>query len=346
MDTLFELGARAQPLPPFDVNLKPGLRWQDVSVRGPRWLMLRPLGTQSELGRVYATLVRMPRIVSFAAQSEGPWITLKPSGAPKKARILEPSRKPSPLQNVESVLVAKQESSVFLEAHGKNARRMVLTCEIDDKLGGQLSLWRDGHKAASRTISTSLIRLEARATAGVHRVRVEGVNHGRCTIAARPVQGTVTVPRTVYLLAEPKGLWVKVNTSGKRPLRVYYSAYSETTSGKKEAAFVATVDEQAPLRRQELFTTLTHGQTTQVLHFSPISIPSYGPRAGRLMRQSAVSSVQLGDDLPPGTHLIHLRSLSAGHYWVRFWILGKRRHSETSESWVTTNDAEQNAREE
>ena len=342
IDVLVEKGARPQPLPPFDIGLVPGLHWQDVAVRGPRWLMLRPLGTESETRQVYVALLRMPRIESFAVGSnKGPWVSLTPYDAARKAHVVEPMRNPSPKQEGYTFPLPEYETSIVVAAHGRNARRIVVTCELDDTLGGKLKLFVDGHKSVVRKITTSAIRLETRATSGIHRVRVEGAQHGRCAIPARAQSGALTVRRSIYQLSSQRGVSVKVRTRRDQPLRLYYAIYSSASDGPQSPEFVAMVDDGHPVRRLGSFHSFTASQTRQVLRFTATNLPSSGPRKDRLMRQVAISSFPIGDDLRAGRHRIRLRALSPGRYWARFWILGRRQKAEGAESFVTTDLVEQ-----
>ncbi len=347
-DTFLEAGALPVPLPPFDVPLGPTLRWEDVPVRGPHWLMLRPLGTEEEQRHLYATLLRMPRIHTLGPLEEGPWISVEPIDNPRRTHIIEPIKKPAADTQGETIPLSPAETFVLVDAHGRNARRVVISCDIDEKLGNRLTMFLDGRKATSRRITISTMRLEARATAGVHRVRIEGAQNGRCTIAARAAQGVVTVRRRVYLLSTKNGLTVKVRSEKRGARRLHYAIYAEAAHVQKGhgAALFLTVDGGRPRRRIGPSTSMTSGQTHEVLRFEPVDFPGVGPRKGIAMRQLALGSMQLGDDLRASYHLVHLRLSSPGRFWARFWISGRPGPHESVESWITTDAAEQSELEE
>lgn len=337
VDALLEASAQAEPLPPYDVALTPALHWQEVPVRSPRWLMLRPLASQSEQRQLYATLLRTPRIEAITGLPEGPWMSVEPRGSVKKVKILEPTQNPALLHEAQTLASTEHDTQIVVEPEGKNARRVVLTCEIQDALGGELTLRVDGKRAASAPISTSTVRLAATAEAGIHRVRVDGATEGRCTIAARPVSGAITVPRTVYAIpSSSHGLSLKVSTRGREPIRLHYAIYSEV-SGHRAAKFAVLVDRGQPKRRTGSSLGSTLGRTNQLLRFATVSLPSHGLHSGSSLGRVAVSSVQLGDDLPSGHHKVELRALSSGRYWARFWVLGKGRKAPVAESWITTD---------
>jgi hypothetical protein len=56
----------------------------------------------------------------------------------------------------------------------------------------------------------------------------------------------------------------------------------------------------------------------------------------RLVARIADSSVPLAEELRAGKHRLTLRALSAGRYWVRFWIPGRPHVHEGAESWIIT----------
>ncbi len=336
VDTLLEDSAQSEPLPPFDVALGSDLHWQDVPVRGPRWVMLRPLASQSEQRQIYAALRRTPRIEEISDLPTGPWISVEPQGDVRHLKILEPTQNPILWQEAQTLAATEHDTAVIIEAEGKNAQRVVVTCDLAEQLGGELTLRIDGRRATSVPISTSTVRLSANTSAGIHRVRVDGAPQARCTIAARPEKGAVSIPRTVYQMSPGHSLKLKLSRHGKDPLRLHYAIYSEATH-RKDAQFAIVIDGAKPVRQVGSSTSATLGKTTQLLQFAPISLPSHGLHTGDGLSQVAVSAVQLGDDLPKGHHRISLRALSSGRYWARFWIQGRRAKHATAESWITTD---------
>lgn len=346
IEMLLEAGAEPWPLPPYDEMVGPTLRWHDVPVRSPRWIMLRPVTTQTERRQLYTATLRMPRMQPIGPLPRGPWVAVTPVGAPKVSRILERVEHLSPSQDIQTLIPTGQTTSIVLDADGNNARRVVLSCDVDGQLGGELVLDIDGHRAAKSAILTSSVRLEANAPAGVHRVRIDGAPRGRCTVGARPASGAITVRRSIYLLSDSKGLVVKVRPNGRAPLRVHYAIYSEGSDASKEAPFAVTIDGGTPGRRIGSSPTFTVAKTTQSLHFEPGSFPRQGSATQSALRAVAVSAVQLGEDLPAGNHKIKIRPLSSGRYWARFWIEGRRHRPDTAESFVTTDETEQSEVEE
>lgn len=340
VDALLEAGSQAEPLPPFDVTLPLQLRWQDVPVRGPRWVMLRPLASETERHHLFATILRMPRIEPIAPLPEGPWLALEPE-THRRAHITEVTKKLTPTQELQTLPLKARGAKIVVEDEGKNARRIVATCEVDEELGGTITMLIDGRKAASTSVATSTVRVEAGAEPGVHKVKVVGAERGRCTLAARPAKGAITVRRTVYRIPSKKGLDLKVATKGGGPLRVHYALYTDSKEEVKDASFMVTVDGGSPARRVGSYTALTPGQVNQVVRIAGSSLPSYGPQARRSMKGVAVAAVQLGDDVPAGRHRIRLRALTPGRYWARFWIEGKPQRPEVAESFITTEAAEQ-----
>lgn len=334
LDTLLESGALPQPMPPFDLELPKELRWQDVPVQGPRWVMLRPLATESERRHLYATLLRMPRIERSGPPEQGPFVSLEPHHA-RKAHITEVTESSAPDQDVQTLPLRAHDTRILVEPTGKNARRIVLTCEVDAELGGKIAMRVDGHRAASTRVTNSTVRLEASASPGIHRVRVKGTERGRCTLAARPADGAVTVRRAVYQFPSSKGLNVELKTHD-RPVRVHYALYAENEEAQKGAELAIAIDGGAPVRTSGSYTTLTASRTTQLVRAAGTTVPTYGTQAKRTLYGVGVSAVQLGDELPPGRHRITLRALTPGRYWARFWIEGKRHREELAESFVTT----------
>jgi hypothetical protein len=339
VDALVETRAQAQPLHPFEIPLTPSLRWQDVPVLGPRWLMLRPLNTETERHRLYAPILRTPRIVQIGPLPAGPWMSVEPRGGVKKSRVIEVAQHPSADQAVRTALLTERSTSIVVESRGKDARRVVASCELpeaDEPLGGNAVLLLDGRPAAKARITSSVVRLEASASPGVHRVRVKGVPHGHCTIAARESDSAVTVQRSVYKMSS-RGLMVDLRTRKGRPVRLHYAVYAEGARDSREMPLAVTVDSGSPSRRPGSATTLTPGQLNQVVRFTESGVKS-GPGRGHM--GVAIAAVQLGDDLPSGRHRIKLRALTPGRYWARFWIEGRRARPEVAASFITTEEPE------
>jgi hypothetical protein len=341
VDALLEKGAQAQMLPPFDMPLGPELHWQDAPVLGARWVMLRPLESQSEKRLLFAKLVRTPRIEPIAPLPEGPWMTVLPHGSTKKMPILEAVQTPTPDKEPQALIRTHHNTSIVVGSEGKNARRVVLTCEIPGKLGGELTLRRNGQILASAPILTSAVRLSASAPAGTSRIRVDGPSKGHCTIAARLLAHPLTVKRSVYLASTHRALKVSVHTKGTGPVRLHYAIYTTPERADKEAAVSVMVDGGAPKRRVGSATAATLGQAYQVLPLAPVSLQSPALPTGSTLRRVAVAAVQLGDDLPSGHHRVKVRVLSPGRYWARFWVQGKQPVPEAAESFVSSDPTDQ-----
>lgn len=340
MEMLLEAGAEPWPLPPYDEDVGPTLRWHEVPVRSPRWIMLRPIASQSERRGLYAALLRMPRLEPIGPLPQGPWVTVNPTGTPKMAKILERVEHPSATQDIQTLIPTGHTTSVVLEPDGNNARRVVLNCDLDGQLGGELMLDIDGHRVAKSAILTSSVRLEANASAGVHQVRIDGAPRGRCMVAAKPASGAITVRRSVFLFHNSKGLTVKVHPNGRAPLRLHYAIYSESTDASKDVPFAVSIDGGSPGRRVGSSLTFTVAKTTQSMHFQPGSFPRSGSVTGGNLHSVAVSAVQLGEDLPAGNHRVKIRPLASGRYWARFWIEGHRRRPDTAATFVTTDTSD------
>lgn len=336
VETLLEAQAQPDLLPPFDEPLGPSLRWHDVPVRTPRWLMLRPLVSQGDRRELYAALLRVPRIEPIGPLPQGPWIPVVPMDAKKTSQILERTEHPSATQDVETLISTGQETAILLDETGKNARRVSVTCEIPGQLGGELMLWVDGRHVATAPISMSNVRLRANARSGVHRIRVDGISvgGGRCVVAARPALGDLTVRRTVYQLPAQKGLTVLYRPSGKAPYRLHYAIYSANGT-TRDLPLHVTVDGGEPRRRVGSSPTFTIANTTQRLKFASGAFTFSGPEAGKTLDAVAISAVQLGEDLPRKSHRIKLRPLSSGQYWARFWIEGRHGRLDTQSFIVT-----------
>lgn len=341
VETLLEAQAQPDPLPPFDEALGPSLRWHDVPVRTPRWLMLRPLSSQGERRELYAALLRVPRIEPIGPLPQGPWIPVVPIDAKKTAQILEHTEHPTATQDIETLIPTGQETSILLEDKGKNAQRVSVTCEVPGQLGGELLLSIDGRHVAKSPISMSSVRLQANAKSGVHRVRIDGVSvgGGRCMVAARPALGAITVRRSVYQMLGQKGLTVAYRPSGKAPQRLHYAIYSSNGS-TRDLPLAVTVDGGSPKRRIGSSANFTIANTTQRLHFASGAFAFSGPEGGKALDAVAISAVQLGDDLPRKSHNIKLRPLAAGQYWARFWVEGRHGRPDT-QSFIVTDPTTQ-----
>ena len=337
VDALLEKGAQAEPLPPFDVPLGSTLRWQDAPVQSARWVMLRPLTTQSAKRQLFAKLLRMPRIEPIAPLPLGPWQSVTPRGSVKTRPILEVAQSPTGDKEPQAFIRTHHTTAVVVAATGKNARRVVLTCEVPGRLGGQLTLRRDGVVVASAAILTSTVRLSADAPAGIAHVRVDGSSGGHCTIGARLFAEPLTVQRSLYLVPPGKGLNVAVNTRGRIPVRLHYALYAAASHAGKEAQVAVVVDGGSPSRRVGSATTATLSRAYQVLPLAPVTVASPSLVSDRSLRRVAVAAVQLGDDLTAGHHRIRLRVLSSGRYWARFWIPGRRHLPEAGESFISTD---------
>lgn len=341
LDALLEKGAQAQLLPPFDMPLGPELHWQDAPVLGARWVMLRPLETQSEKRMLYAKVLRTPRIEPIAPLPAGPWMTVMPHGSVKTLPILEAVQHPTPDKEPQALIRTHHSTSIVVGNEGKNARRVVLTCDIPGELGGELTLRRNGKILASAPILTSAVRLSASAPAGTSRIRVDGPAKGHCTIAARLLAHPLTVKRRVYLASSHHSLRVHVRTKGTEPVRLHYALYTTPERANKEAAVAVMVDGGAPKRRAGSATSATLGQAYQVLPLAPVSLQSPELPTGSTLRRVAVSAVQLGDDLPRGHHRVKVRVMSPGRYWARFWVQGRRPVPEAAETFVSSDPADQ-----
>lgn len=336
VETLLEAQAQPDLLPPFDEPLGPTLRWHDVPVRTPRWLMLRPLVSQGERRELYAALLRVPRIEPIGPLPQGPWVPVVPIDAKKTTQILERTEHPSATQDIETLIPTGQETAILLPDQGKYARRVSVTCEVPGQLGGELMLSVDGRQVAKAPISMSSVRLQANAKSGVHRIRVDGISvgGGRCMVAARPALGALTVRRSVYQLPAQKGLTVLYRPSGKAPQRLHYAIYSASGTAR-DLPLAVTVDGGEPRRRVGSSATFTIANTTQRLHFAAGAFAFSGPEAGKALDAVAIAAVQLGDDLPRKSHRIKLRPLASGQYWARFWVEGRRGRPDTQTFIVT-----------
>ena len=337
VDALLEQGAQPVPLPPFDLPLGTKLRWQDAPVQSARWVMLRPLETQSARRQLYAKLLRMPRIEPIAALPTGPWQTVAPRGSVKTMPILEVVEEPTADKEPEALIRTDHTTAIVVAATGKNAHRIVLTCEVPGRLGGQLTVRSDGVVVASAPILTSTVRLSADAPAGVRRVRVDGSAGSHCLVAARLFARPLTVQRTVYLVPPGKGLDVAVTTQGRVPTRLHYAIYAAAANTDKAASVAFMVDRGSPRRRIGSATAPTLGHASQLLPLAVDNLPVPSLVTGSSLRRVAISAVQLGDDLPSGHHQVRLRVLSSGRYWARFWIPGKRNPPEAGESFISTD---------
>lgn len=338
VDTLMEKGAQADPLPPFDVPLGPQLRWQDAPVRKARWVMLRPLAPQSEQRQLFAQLVRRPRIVSIAPLPQGPWIQVMPHGHVKKLQIIEPMMHKNPELEPQTLIRIRHTAAVMVPQTGKNAHRVVANCELPGRLGGRLTLRLDGHTVASAPILTSAVRLAADAPADRARVRVEGAARGQCVVAAQRASSPMMVRRSVFLVPPHKGLMVKVNPRGMS-LRLHYALYTAEPDASRTTAVAVVVDRGEPTRRAGSANAATLSQGEQVLPLAEASLPSRSV-SGEMLQRVAVAAVQLGDDLSAGRHQVKLQVRSAGRYWARFWIEGKRRMPEAAESFISSDSTE------
>lgn len=337
VDTLLEKGAQAEPLPPFDVPIGAKLRWQDAPVQNARWVMLRPLETQSAKRQLYAKLQRTPRIEPIGPLPLGPWQAVTPRGSVRTRPILEVVESLAGDKEPQSLIGTHHTTAIVVAATGKNARRVVVTCEVPGQLGGQLTLRRNGEVVVSAPILTSTVRLSADAPAGISRVRVDGSSGGHCMIAARLFARPLTVQRSVFLIPPGKGLDVVVPTRGSIPVRLHYAIYAAAANAGKEASVGILVDGGSPARRVGSSTTATLSRVNQVLPLTAVSLPSPSLVTGNSLQRVAVSAVQLGDDLAAGHHRVRLRMLSSGHYWARFWIPGRHHRPEAGESFISTD---------
>ena len=335
VDALLEKGAQAEPLPPFDIALGPQQHWQDAPVRSARWVMLRPLALQSQQRQLYAELVRRPRIEPMEPLPDGPWVQVLPQGHNKNMPIVEPVKNENPDLDPQTLIRTERSAAVIVPEDGKNARRLVVNCEIPGQLGGQLSLLLDGQEAVTAPILSGAVRLVANAPLGVTRVRVNGSSRGHCLVAARSMTGPLTVRRSVFLVSSQKGLKVKVHTRGTI-VRLHYALYASAAEADRNAAIAVNVDGGEPSRRAGSANSATLSHAEQVLP-TPESSSSGYSLAGQQMQRVAVSAVQLGDDLSSGSHRVHLRVRSPGRYWARFWIEGKRRVPEGAESFISSD---------
>jgi hypothetical protein len=338
VDTLLEQGAEADHLPPYDVPLRRGLHWQDVPSRAPRWLMLAPLGTEVELHHLRTSVLRMPRIEQYIpAVDHGPWISLRPEGAPPRAQLAEASRVRPDLTNPLTVMQTGGEAMVVIAQSGRYARRVFLTCDVAGKLGGQLALIVDGKRRASAPILTGMVRLEAPVSAGVHHVRVESPRPGQCIVEGQLEAGATLVRRQIYrLAASPKrGLSVNLSTRSRHPLRVYYALYSESPEGRKDPQYEVYVDGVAHPKRPvpPADPSGLHKADAASL-FTPLPML----HKHRVLWRVAQSSVLLGPELSGGHHRIRLGVLAPGRYWARFWIHGKRHPHQGAESWTSSEE--------
>lgn len=338
VDALLEKGAQSEPLPPFDVALGPQQHFQDAPVRSARWVMLRPLALQSQQRQLYAELVRRPRIEPMEPLPQGPWVQVLPQGHTKKMPIVEPVQKENPELEPQTLIRTQHTAAVIVPEDGKNARRVVVNCEIPGQLGGELSLLLEGQEAATAPILAGAVRLTADAPVGVTRVRVNGSSRGHCLVAARPMTGPLTVRRSIFLVSSHKGLKVKVNTRGSI-VRLHYALYAADAEADRNAAIAVNVDGGEPSRRAGSANSATLSHAEQVLPSAPVIQAGYS-LSGQKMQRVAVSAVQLGDDLSSGSHRVNLRVRSPGRYWARFWIEGKRRAPESAESFISSDSTD------
>ena len=100
--------------------------------------LLRPLALQSQQRQLYAELVRRPRIEPMEPLPEGPWVQVLPQGHTKKMPIVEPVKKENPDLEPQTLIRTEHAAAVIVPEDGKNARRIVVNCEIPGQLGGQL----------------------------------------------------------------------------------------------------------------------------------------------------------------------------------------------------------------
>lgn len=335
VDALLEKGAQAEPLPPFDVALGSMLRWQDAPVRSARWVMLRPLGLQSQQRQFFAELVRRPRIEPIAPLPQGPWVQVLPQGHVKKMPIVEEVQKDNPDLDPQTLIRTEHNARIVVPEDGKNARRVVVNCEIPGQLGGELTLLLNGQAATSAPILSGGVRLTASAPAGATQVRVDGSSRGHCLVAARKATGPLTVRRSVFLVSPNKGLKVKVRTRGEI-LRLHYALYTDAADANSDAAVAVAVDGGEPSRRAGSANASTISQAEQVLPLTTVTQPGLS-LSGSPMQRVAVSAVQLGDDLSAGNHRVNLRVRTPGRYWARFWIEGKRQMPEAAESFIVAD---------
>lgn len=221
---------------------------------------------------------------------------------------------------------------MVIAAKGKNARRVNVTCDLPDRLGGRMSLLVDGKTVGSAPILLGTMRLQAQASAGVHRVMVSSAQRGHCAIDGKTVEGPITVRRKIYKFREHKGaLQVRVTTHRRRPMHVYYALYSDDPAAQRQTSYSVQIDRGPHLAHAPQAATRPAGE-----HAAPAAIPVHMLHTHRTLFRVAVSAVRLGRELPAGRHLVTLTPSSPFRYWARFWIHGHRKAGPKAESWISS----------
>jgi hypothetical protein len=334
VDVLLEDGAQSGYLPPYDIDLKRGLHFRDAPGRRPRWLMLSPLGTEDEQRHLRLPMLRMPRIEPITLYHEsGPWLSLEPRGGDGQAQVAEPTLHFGDADQAVTMAQTAEEVPIVVPNEGHNAHRVVMTCDLPDKLGGRLSLYVDGHRVSSAPILLGTLRLEATTTAGVHRVRAQSPLHGNCAIEAPAAEGAQTVRRKIYRFAEqPAPLRVRVSTHHHHPMRVYYALYTDDPEALHRTSYAVQVDGGPALQRTAPPTSRPHGAHAPAV----APLPVHMLHTHQQLYRVAESLVLLGGELSAGRHQVALIPRSQGHYWARFWIHGHRHADPKAEAWISS----------
>ncbi len=203
----------------------------------------------------------------------------------------------------------------------------------ESDLGRKLVLEVDGRSASEETIGVTTGRLELDVPPGRHRIEASGVEDGWLFASAAPTgPGKRFKRQRVNELPQWGAIELEFERGTDELLSLFLSAVSESPDPSAVTLDYEIDPGKPPPLPERLFHRVTRVSGTLPLIADArdrglIWELESGPRAEKLPHPALRVTLELGDDLTPGKHVIRLRRRTdgvRGPLWVRAIVAGRR----------------------
>jgi hypothetical protein len=314
---------------PYRVALPVTSRFRHALYDARRWSPIRPSNDAELLaaGR-YVDLEKQARIEEIAPAAPLPEIILAPRGATSTHYLVQTTYVPKGGSLPPGAAVPLRGEAVLrVAAQGPRARRITATYRVDKAaLGGTVSLLIDGQEAASAPVMTLTGVIEASASAGPHRVSVDGLGAaGRVFVDAPPEGGGQVFQRkSVYGMDRAHPLTFSIQRKKTEHLTLVLQVISAQTGIPWSMRYAIEEGDVKTLTGHPfMHLTRTEGALSGISGDTGTGSLGDNLLGGASPVALSRDIITLGDDLGTGVLRVRLALESPNAAWVRAVLVGQ-----------------------
>lgn len=310
------------------------VRWRYAPLDDHNWHPLRPMN-QRVLAQDGAALSLVTQVRLEPAPPPDPatplleFVSLVPEGDPAFQDLLEPQaapgdpKSPPPTRTTFSELTPGRPARVRFDSRSPTRPELSLRADDVHALGTAVELWIDGasvHRSVLR--ATRATELLPPVPPGDHDVELRSDAAVSALLNRSPALdgGELVTRRSYRLTGRTLRIPVKKDTEGSITVNVVL--YTDQPDATLEPEVSIVVDHGEPHRRTAAFLQrITRASRTVPLPPSERP-PGFLPERRKRLWHPHRIPVTLGEDLPPGLHVIEVKPLDDRPMWARFFIAG------------------------